>query len=262
MLVGPFLISCRSHNLNCFEDTTVNLMAKSKWEYVKDFEIGDSILPDVFIVVRVDGRGFTKFCIEHELLRPIDERMIGLMDSCGLAVMESYPDIAMAYGESDEFSFVFRRDANTFNRRREKIVTTIVSLFTANFVMKWDKYFVNYPLKQIPSFDGRIVLYPKYSVVKDYLSWRQADTHINALYNYTLCTLLKNGIDPTTATEQLRGTVSEEKRQILIENGINYDLLPESHRKGSVFLRKTKVIHSNQDIISDVFWKQHKKFFK
>ena len=28
-------------------------------------------------------------------------------------------------------------------------------------------------------FDGRAVLYPSESAVRDYLSWRQVDTHIN-----------------------------------------------------------------------------------
>ena len=30
-----------------------------------------------------------------------------------------------------------------------------------------------------PVFDGRAVLYPSETAVKDYLSWRQVDTHIN-----------------------------------------------------------------------------------
>lgn len=32
-----------------------------------------------------------------------------------------------------------------------------------------------------PMFDGRAVLYPADSTLRDYLSWRQADTHINNL---------------------------------------------------------------------------------
>jgi tRNA(His) 5'-end guanylyltransferase len=36
-------------------------MANSKYEYVKGFELDDSLLPDCFIVVRIDGKGFTKW---------------------------------------------------------------------------------------------------------------------------------------------------------------------------------------------------------
>ncbi len=42
----------------------------------------------------------------------------------GLTVMETYEEIFMAYGQSDEFSFAFRKDAELFNRRSEKILTS------------------------------------------------------------------------------------------------------------------------------------------
>ena len=35
-------------------------MAKSKYEYVKQFELDDKLLPECWIVIRVDGRGFTR----------------------------------------------------------------------------------------------------------------------------------------------------------------------------------------------------------
>lgn len=35
-------------------------MANSKFEYVKRFETDDRLLPDCWIVVRLDGKGFTK----------------------------------------------------------------------------------------------------------------------------------------------------------------------------------------------------------
>ncbi len=35
-------------------------MAKSRFEYVKQFETFDSVLPNCFILVRIDGKGFSK----------------------------------------------------------------------------------------------------------------------------------------------------------------------------------------------------------
>lgn len=40
-------------------------MAKSKYEYVKQFERDEPLLPNCFAVVRVDGRGFHKYAIDH-----------------------------------------------------------------------------------------------------------------------------------------------------------------------------------------------------
>ena len=36
-------------------------MAKSKYEYVKAFETDDQLLPNTFLVVRIDGRSFHKY---------------------------------------------------------------------------------------------------------------------------------------------------------------------------------------------------------
>jgi len=35
-------------------------MAKSKYEYVKEFETDDRLLANVYILVRIDGKGFHK----------------------------------------------------------------------------------------------------------------------------------------------------------------------------------------------------------
>ncbi|CAI5980114.1 unnamed protein product, partial [Closterium sp. NIES-64] len=44
-------------------------MANSRYEYVKQFEQPDRLLPHCWIVIRIDGRGFSK-CV----CRPCDPR--------------------------------------------------------------------------------------------------------------------------------------------------------------------------------------------
>ena len=62
-----------------------------------------------------------------------------------------------------------------------KIVSTIVSLFSSAYVMKWGERMRDeasgaaIPLSSIPHFDARVVCYPTLQNLKDYLSWRQAD---------------------------------------------------------------------------------------
>lgn len=38
-------------------------MANSKYEYVRHFELADSLLPSTWLVVRIDGRGFHRLVI-------------------------------------------------------------------------------------------------------------------------------------------------------------------------------------------------------
>jgi hypothetical protein len=93
-------------------------MANSKYAYVKSFEVEERILPEVWIVVRLDGRCFSRFAEEHRLQKPNDERCLRLMEHSARKVLESFDDCFLAYGQSDEFSFVLRKQTNIFNRRK------------------------------------------------------------------------------------------------------------------------------------------------
>lgn len=65
---------------------------------------------------------------------------------------------------------------------RSKLVSTIVSTFTANYVYSWGTYFPDTPLSfPLPTFDGRAVCYPSVQNLRDYLSWRQVDCESHLL---------------------------------------------------------------------------------
>jgi len=114
------------------------------------------------------------------------------MNEAAKEIMNNFTEVVLAYGESDEYSFVFKKNAKLFNRREDKILSCVLSLFSSAYVFHWPKFFgPDNPLKQIPSFDARIVLYPSLEDLKNYLSWRQVDTHINNLYNTTFWSLVK-----------------------------------------------------------------------
>ena len=115
-------------------------MSHSKFEYVKKFEYEKSLLPNTYIVVRVDGRGFTKFCEMHNFEKPNDLRALKLMNRCAKEVMKSFTELVIAYGDSDEYSFVFKKSAKLFNRREDKILSCLLSLFSSSYVFYWSKY--------------------------------------------------------------------------------------------------------------------------
>ncbi|KAJ3986350.1 Thg1 C terminal domain-containing protein [Lentinula detonsa] len=228
-------------------------MAGSKFAYVKKFELPDTLLPSTFMVLRLDGHSFHRFSDQHGFVKPNDLRALKLMDHAAKSLMEEYKDIGLAFGESDEYSFLLRKSTALYNRRQAKIVSTLTSLFTSCYVFHWPKYFPDVPLQYPPSFDGRIVLYPSQREVRDYFAWRQADTHINNLYNTAFWALVQQGGQTTTEAHAiLRGTVSKDKHEILFSGfEINYDKIDPRYRKGSVFVRNTFVslILTNVNII-------------
>ncbi|KAK6219417.1 hypothetical protein LQW54_002149 [Pestalotiopsis sp. IQ-011] len=219
-------------------------MANSRFEYVKGFEQADFLLPNTWIVVRIDGRGFTKLCTKYEFEKPNDRRALDLMNAAAKGVMTELPDITIAYGVSDEYS---------------KLVSTVVSTFTAYYVHLWSQHFTDSPLSPpFPSFDGRAVCYPSVQNLRDYMSWRQVDCHINNLFNTTFwCLVQQGGMSGTEAEKFLAGTVSADKNEILFSRfHINYNNEPEIYRKGSVVVRDYELVetgsHNAAEIADDI----------
>ncbi|XP_070541540.1 probable tRNA(His) guanylyltransferase isoform X2 [Ptychodera flava] len=227
-----------------------------------------------------------RFSDEHNFEKPNDEGCLRLMNSCAEYVMTEFRDIIIAYGDSDEYSFVFRRNTTQFSRRASKLMTNIVSQFASCFVFNWSKFFRGKELKYPPAFDCRVVLYPTNQNLRDYLSWRQADCHINNLYNTCFWMLVqRDNCTTKEAEERLRGTFSSDKNELLFSKfDINYNDIPPLFRKGSVlFWQKVEekivkqcrskesdvvetreitrqrniVITQHVDIIGDEFWKLH-----
>ncbi|KAG5899780.1 hypothetical protein JTB14_006115 [Gonioctena quinquepunctata] len=247
-----------------------SLMANSKFEYVKEFEQDEKILPNCWIVVRVDGKGFHKFSAKHNFEKPNDQRALWLMNKAATTVLREYKDISIAYGHSDEYSFVLRKDTTLYNRRKSKLMTYINSLFTSAYVFFWKDYFEGVKLKYPPSFDSRVVLYPTDENLRDYLSWRQADCHINNLYNTTFWSLvLKGGLTNNEAEQKLCGTLSSDKHEILFSRfNINYNNEPPMFKKGTILIwkRVEHPIHGKlrqvvlplfEDLIQNSFWQKN-----
>lgn len=228
-------------------------MAKSRYEYVKTFEQDPQLLPSTWIVVRIDGQAFTHFCKTHQLEKPNDIHCINTMNAAARQTCLKFTNIVLAYGQSDEYSFVISPESQFFNRRLQKIVSTVGSFFTSAFVMSWSfEKRLQYP----PSFDCRAVCYPSFEILLDYLRWRQADCHINNLYNTAFWGLVHKGSSEKEAHERLKGTTSAVKNQLLFDLGVNYNNEPEIFKKGSVMVKPRFEI-MNVDIFHKEFYVTH-----
>lgn len=202
------------------------------------------------------------------------------MNAAAEHTMREFPgDIRIAFGESDEYSFVFHKNTTLYQRRAGKLVSLVVSCFTGHYVKLWSEYFPRTPLSRVPLFDGRAVAYPSHRTLRDYLSWRQADTHVNCQYNTCYWLLMKEMNDREMVQKALQGTSTAEKNEIMFQRGINYNNLPAMYRKGSIItwvvqgeccpsredgrefkeMRKMKRVLQicHDDIIREKFWEQY-----
>lgn len=63
---------CQSTVIRRFFGRT-STMANSRFDYVRSFEQDDAILPNCWIVVRIDGKAFHKFTQKHDFNKPNDD---------------------------------------------------------------------------------------------------------------------------------------------------------------------------------------------
>lgn len=182
------------------------------------------ILPETYMVARLDGRGFTRLTKEIcKFEAPFDERFRDLMVNTVEALMDCGFRIAYGFTESDEISLLFVPGDETFGRKVRKYNSTLAGEASAAFSLA---------LGRVATFDCRIVPLPNAEKVRDYFLWRQEDAHRNSLNSYCYWTLRKEGKSVQEATAMLEGQSVSFKNELLFSKGINFDKLSSWQKRG------------------------------
>ena len=182
------------------------------------------ILPDLYLVTRLDGRGFTKLTAQEKFKKPFDERFRDLMVSTVEHLMrESGFRIVYGYTESDEISLLFHPEEDSFGRKVRKINTTLAGEASAFFSMK---------LGKLATFDCRVVPLPNVTRVSDYFAWRAEDAHRNSLNTWCYWTLRQEGLSARKASSILLKQGNAFKNELLFQRSINYNDLPSWQKRG------------------------------
>jgi tRNA(His) guanylyltransferase len=179
------------------------------------------ILPGAWVVIRVDGRGFSKFtesCFE----KPFDLKFHAMMAKTTEALLQEIQGI-YAYTESDEISILCAPNWDFFDRSLEKIVSISAGIASSTFT-----HICQSPV----SFDSRVWVGVNKLQVIDYFRWRQADAARCALNSWCYWTLRKAGKSAGQATSMLEGKSVAFKNELLFEYGINFNDLPVWQRRG------------------------------
>ncbi len=183
------------------------------------------VLPDIFIVARIDGRNFTRLTKErHRFEAPFDVRFRDYMIQTVEHLMTCGFHIRYGYTQSDEISLLLHQDDNSFNRKTRKLNSVLAGEASAKFSLL---------LGDIGTFDCRICELPNPQRVRDYFRWRNEDAHRNALNAHCCWMLRRTGLEVNQATEQLKGLGVAEKNELLFQNGINFNDLPSWQKRGT-----------------------------
>ncbi len=191
---------------------------------VYEQSIDQSILSDMFLVARLDGRSFSRLTKEIcDFEAPFDDRFRDMMIETVKALMNCGFRVVYGFTESDEISLLFHREENTFGRKVRKYNSILAGIASATFSMN---------LGQVAALDCRLVPLPTMERVQDYFLWRQEDAHRNALNAHCYWLLRKEGLNARQATDRLEGKSVSYKNELLFSKGINFDKLPSWQKRG------------------------------
>ena len=182
------------------------------------------VLPGLFMVARLDGRGFTRLTKEvHQFEAPFDERFRDLMVSTTRHLMEVGFRITYGFTESDEISLLFHQSADEFGRKLRKVNSILAGEASSCFSLG---------LLSAGTFDCRVSQLPSANLVVDYFRWRSEDAHRNALNAHSYWALRREGTTAQEATKRLSGLSNGSKNELLFQRGVNFNELPRWQKRG------------------------------
>ncbi len=182
------------------------------------------VLPDIYMVARLDGRSFTRLTKEvHQFEAPFDERFRDLMLDTVEHLMTCGFNMLYGFTESDEISLLFSPEENSFGRKLRKLISILAGEASAKFSLG---------LGAMACFDCRISQLPTIDLVVDYFRWRNEDAHRNALNAHCYWCLRRDGLSVEEATTRLERVSVAEKSELLFQHGINFNDLPSWQKRG------------------------------
>lgn len=182
------------------------------------------VIPNVYIVIRLDGRSFTKKVNEvWQLKRPFDDTFHQAMVKTTHHLMNVGFKVIYGYTQSDEISLLLHLDENSFNRKTRKLLSIFAGEASGVFSLE---------IGSPACFDARICVLPTKELVKDYFSWRQEDAHRNGLNTHCYWLLRQQGKSPNECALFLSKKPTNEKHELLFHNGINFNTLPDWQKRG------------------------------
>jgi len=182
------------------------------------------VLPNMFMVARIDGRSFTKLTKEvHKFKAPFDEIFRDYMVETVKHLMTCGFDVIYGYTESDEISLLFDFNEKAFSRKVRKLISILAGEASAKFSTL---------LGSIGAFDCRISELPNKQLVVDYFRWRNEDAHRNALNAHCYWRLRQDGFTQNAATAKIEGLSIADKNELLFKYGINFNDLPNWQKRG------------------------------
>lgn len=186
-------------------------------------------IPDMPLIIRIDGRSFSNYTKQLHLKKPFDERLRDIFIKTSIDLIKEF-NARYVYVFSDEINIYL--EEIPFNGRVEKINSIICSYITASFMkhlfLNKNQFDVDILDLKPVSFDSRIITIKN---IKNYFKWRQDEAWRNCLNSYAQFVLNKNHTSKETA-QILYKLNKSDIHDLLFEEGINIAHVPTWQKRG------------------------------
>lgn len=199
-------------------------------------ETDRTVLPGLPLIVRVDGRGFSKFTAG--MTRPYDQDMADLMQATAAYLIKK-TDAVIAYTQSDEITLILEPPQGDVSRQRDmlfggriqKLVSITAGLATAYFSTHARDLWPKRCARELPIFDSRVFAVPNRTEAVNALVWREQDATKNAI------TMAAGAY---YSHRELHGKTGAERQELLFQKGVNFNDYPARFKRG-VYLQRREV---------------------
>lgn len=189
-------------------------------------EAGRKALPLLPIVIRLDGKGFSKWT--KGLERPYDKRLSDIMVEV-TEYLVSELGACIGYTESDEISLVLYSDDIKkevfFDGKIQKLVSVSASMATASFNLRCQGVFD----KPIALFDSRVWTVPTLGEAANAILWREQDATKNSISMAARCYY---------SHKELQNKNGAEMQEMLFQKGVNWNDYPAFFKRGTFVQRR------------------------
>ena len=183
------------------------------------------------VIIRVDGKRFSKLTKRIKAEKPFDDRFSAAMTSAMFKTAQDIEGCVIGFTQSDEITFVVRNDQSLesepwFGNRVQKITSITASMCTAHFLNAiGDDVGHAY-------FDARTFVVPNIIEAGNCLVWRQNDAVKNIISAACYYESAK-AIGKKTARKKMHGLNQKQQQEMLFqETGINWNDYPVKYKRG------------------------------
>jgi len=211
-----------------------------KYEESTDFRI----ISRVPIVIRLDGKAFSKLTKKLKLQKPFDESFSFVMSETARTVASGMQGCMIGYTQSDEMTFIIRSDQSLdttpwFDNRIQKIVSVAASTAGAIF----NRLLPIIGGNMIASFDCRAHPVPTIVEAFNNLVWRQNDYIKNSISSACYYELGHTTGKKTARKLMHKKNQNDQLRLLLDEVGINWHTAYlDKFKYGTVVFREKQEI--------------------